>query len=33
MVDIEETNVGAHALLVTKEGKIILQQEKIWQKN
>jgi 8-oxo-dGTP pyrophosphatase MutT (NUDIX family) len=26
MVDIEETNIGAHALLVTKQGKIILQQ-------
>ncbi len=26
MVDVEETNIGAHALLVTKEGKIILQQ-------
>ncbi len=26
MVDIEETKVGAHALLVTKEGKVILQQ-------
>ncbi|MBP9817896.1 NUDIX domain-containing protein [Candidatus Shapirobacteria bacterium] len=26
MVDIEETKVGAHALLVTSEGKIILQQ-------
>ena len=26
MVDIEETNVGAHAMLVTNEGKIILQQ-------
>jgi 8-oxo-dGTP pyrophosphatase MutT (NUDIX family) len=26
MVDVEETNVGAHALLATSEGKIILQQ-------
>lgn len=26
MVDIEETNVGAHALLTTKDGKIILQR-------
>jgi len=26
MVDIEETNIGVHALLITKEGKIILQQ-------
>jgi len=26
MVDVEETNVGVHALLITKEGKIILQQ-------
>jgi 8-oxo-dGTP pyrophosphatase MutT (NUDIX family) len=26
MVDIEETNIGVHALLVTNEGKIILQQ-------
>ncbi len=26
MIDIEETKVGAHALLVTNEGKIILQQ-------
>jgi len=26
MVDAEETNISAHALLVTKEGKIILQQ-------
>lgn len=26
MVDVEETNIGAHALLVTKDGKIILQQ-------
>ena len=26
MVDIENTNIGAHALLVTNEGKVILQQ-------
>lgn len=26
MVDIEETNIGVHALLITPEGKIILQQ-------
>lgn len=26
MVDIEETNVGAHALLITNDRKIILQQ-------
>lgn len=29
MFDIEETNIGAHAILVTKEGKIILQQRNI----
>lgn len=26
MVDVEETNIGAHALLITDEGKVILQQ-------
>ena len=26
MVDIEETKVGSHALLTTKEGKVVLQQ-------
>lgn len=25
MVDIEETNIGAHALLITNEGKVIMQ--------
>jgi len=26
MVDIEETNIGVHALLVTSDGRIVLQQ-------
>ena len=26
MVDIEETNIGAHALLITNDGKVVLQQ-------
>ena len=26
MIDKEETNIGAHALLITSDGKIILQQ-------
>ena len=26
MIDIETTNIGTHALLITSEGKIILQQ-------